>query len=168
MVEKPDAGAIVDQSAVPILPDDTAQQVFDKVTVAAEQVLWRSLPALLAGQPPRLPNVLAQGSYFGGRKPEDGRIDWARPAAEVYNLIRAVAPPYPGAFSDIAGQRLVMARARRHAGALPAGLQPGLHVIDGGIVGLCGDGGGIAIHELRSGSGVIDATTLDQLLRSPT
>ena len=99
MVAKPDAGAIVDQSAVPILPDDTAEQVFHKVTVAAEQVLWRSLPAILAGRAPRLPNDLTQGSYYSGRKPEDGRIDWRQPAAQVYNLIRAVAPPYPGAFN---------------------------------------------------------------------
>ncbi|MEA3118992.1 MAG: methionyl-tRNA formyltransferase, partial [Paraburkholderia sp.] len=77
MTAKPDAGAIVAQTSVPILPDDTAQQVFDKVTVAAEQTLWRALPALLAGEAPHLPNDLAHGSYYGGRKPEDGRIDWS-------------------------------------------------------------------------------------------
>jgi methionyl-tRNA formyltransferase len=97
MAAKPDAGAIVAQTSVPILPDDTAQEVFDKVTVAAEQTLWRVLPALLAGEAPHLPNDLTRGSYFGGRKPEDGRIDWSKPAQQVYNLIRAVAPPYPGA-----------------------------------------------------------------------
>ena len=59
MAAKPDAGAIVAQTPVPILPDDTAAQVFDKVTVAAEQTLWRVLPALLAGEAPRLPNDLA-------------------------------------------------------------------------------------------------------------
>ncbi len=50
MAAKPDAGAIAAQTSVPILPDDTAQEVFDKVTVAAEQTLWRVLPALLAGR----------------------------------------------------------------------------------------------------------------------
>lgn len=79
MAAKPDAGAIVGQTAVPILPDDTAAQVFDKVTVAAEQTLWRVLPALLAGEAPHLPNDLAAGSYYGGRKPEDGRIEWSKP-----------------------------------------------------------------------------------------
>ena len=121
MLAKPDAGDIVDQSAVPILPDDTAEQVFDKVTVAAEQVLWRSLPAMLAGRVPRRPNDLSHGSYYPGRKPEDGRIDWSRAAAEVYNLIRAVAPPYPGAFTEIGGERLVVAVARRASTALPIG-----------------------------------------------
>ena len=55
MTVKPDAGAIVAQTAVPILPDDTAFEVFGKVTVAAEQTLWRVLPALLDGSAPHLP-----------------------------------------------------------------------------------------------------------------
>ncbi len=53
MTVKPDAGAIVAQTAVPILPDDTAFEVFGKVTVAAEQTLWGVLPALLDGTAPR-------------------------------------------------------------------------------------------------------------------
>ena len=167
MVVRPDAGAIVDQSAVPILPDDTGRQVFDKVTVAAEQVLWRSLPALLAGQAPRLPNDLSQGSYFGGRKPEDGRIDWSQPAQQVYNLIRAVAPPYPGAYSEIGGRRFVVARALR---CVPpserAGRGPGLHVSGRRIVGICGDGGGIDILELLSGATPVDAAAFGLLLHS--
>jgi methionyl-tRNA formyltransferase len=167
MVAKPDAGAIVDQSAVPILPDDTAEQVFHKVTVAAEQVLWRSLPAIMAGRAPRLPNDLAQGSYFSGRKPEDGRIDWLQPAWQVYNLVRAVAPPYPGAFTDICGQRLVVARARRLPGPPPTGAPaPGLHVLGGRIIGVCGDGGLIDVQSLLSGAEALDATQLDALLQA--
>ncbi|WP_116136365.1 formyltransferase [Trinickia diaoshuihuensis] len=154
MAAKPDAGAIVAQTSVPILPDDTAQEVFDKVTVAAEQTLWRVLPALLAGEAPHLPNDLARGSYFGGRKPEDGRIDWSKPAGEVYNLIRAVAPPYPGAFTEIAGERFVIARARLApidaiAKAGLADLPPGLHVSDNTCFGVCGDARAIVISELR-------------------
>jgi methionyl-tRNA formyltransferase len=101
MVEKPDAGEIVAQQAVPILPDDTAREVFDKVTLAAEMCLDDVLPALLAGSAPHRPMNLALGSYFGGRKAEDGRIDWSKPAQEIHNLVRAVAPPYPGAFCDL-------------------------------------------------------------------
>jgi len=158
MTAKPDAGAIIGQTGVPILPDDTAQQVFDKVTVAAEQTLWRVLPALLAGEAPHLPNDLAAGSYYGGRKPEDGRIDWSQPAERIYNLVRAVAPPYPGAFTDIKGERFVVARARRvlarpgadakHA-AILADLPPGLHVSDNAFFGVGGDARAIAISELR-------------------
>ena len=164
MVAQPDAGAIVDQSAVPILPDDTAGQVFDKVTVAAEQVLWRSLPAILEGRAPRLFNDLSQGSYFGGRKPEDGRIDWTQPAADVYNLIRAVAPPYPGAFTEIAGRRLIISRARRIATPAPPGLRPGLHLINGLTFGVCGDGGAIAVLELLCDAMVIPPAAIGAIL----
>ncbi|WP_186092770.1 formyltransferase [Burkholderia gladioli] len=154
MAAKPDAGAILGQTAVPILPDDTAAQVFDKVTVAAEQTLWRVLPALLAGEAPHLPNDLSQGSYFGGRKPEDGRLDWSKPAAEVYNLIRAVAPPYPGAFTELHGRRFVVARARLAAPGSAAAqaardLPPGLHVSDNALFGVCGDSRAVSILELR-------------------
>ncbi|MDF3837555.1 formyltransferase [Cupriavidus basilensis] len=159
MEAKPDAGYIVDQTPVPILPDDTAGEVFEKVTVAAEQTLWRALPAMMAGQIAQLPNRLAEGSYFSGRKPEDGRIDWQQPAAQVYNLIRAVAPPYPGAFTEVGGRRFVVARARRPHAGMPAALSqpasaalPGLHVIDGQIVGVCGDGGVILVRELLDDS----------------
>lgn len=111
MVEKPDAGEIIAQQAVPILPDDTAKEVFDKVTLVAEICLDGVLPALIAGTAPHRPMDLAQGSYFGGRKPEDGRIDWTKPAREIHNLVRAVAPPYPGAFFDLPdGSRLVVTR----------------------------------------------------------
>lgn len=177
MTVKPDAGAIVAQTAVPILPDDTAFEVFGKVTVAAELCLWGVLPALLEGRAPRLPNDLSQGGYFGGRKPEDGRIDWSRPAQEVYNLHRAVAPPYPGAFTDIGDQRLVIGQARLRrppaasaggmAGAA-AGLPPGLAVVDNRIVGVCGDGGWLEILQLQDAAGAtVDASALQAARRLP-
>ncbi|MEI6000615.1 formyltransferase [Paraburkholderia bengalensis] len=150
MAAKPDAGAIIAQTPVPILPDDTAGQVFDKVTVAAEQTLWRALPALLRGEAPHLPNDLAHGSYFGGRKPEDGRIDFSQSGQQVYNLIRAVAPPYPGAFTEVSGERFIVARARLAQPGAPGGdLPPGIHVGDNGFFATCGDGRVIVIHELR-------------------
>jgi methionyl-tRNA formyltransferase len=156
---------------VPILPDDTAAQVFDKVTVAAEQTLWRVLPALLAGEAPHLPNDLAHGSYYGGRKPEDGRIDWNQPAQQVYNLIRAVAPPYPGAFTDVDGHRFIVARARPAApGALRSDLPAGLHVSDNAVFAICGDGRTINIQELRhqhdGGETAVSPAELAQLIQS--
>jgi len=99
MVTKPDAGRIVDQERVPIGPDETATAVFGKVTDAAEAVLKRSIHGLMSGTARLREQDLSKGSYFGGRKPEDGRIDWSKSALEIHNLVRAVAPPYPGAFS---------------------------------------------------------------------
>lgn len=103
---RPDAGALIDQQAVPILPNDTAHEVFQKVTCAAEMVLMRALPGLLSDSIEEIPLDLAAGSYFGGRKPEDGRINWSWPTQQIHNLVRAVAPPYPPAFFDITGHRV--------------------------------------------------------------
>lgn len=110
MAAEPDAGAIVDQLAVPILPDDTAREVFAKICVAAEIVLWRSLPALLDGSVVLREQDLASGSYFGGRTAEDGRIDPELPARALHDLVRAVSRPYPGAFADLPQGRLVIWR----------------------------------------------------------
>jgi len=122
MVEKPDAGRIVDQQAVPIGPDDTALEVFRRVTDAAETVLRRSLPQLVAGTAALQPQDLARGSYHGARRPQDGRIDWTRGAAEIHNLVRAVAPPFPGAFSEHGGQKRTILRTR---------IEPGRHARPG-------------------------------------
>lgn len=108
MVKRPDAGEIIDQQAVEIGPDDTAEQAFRKVLPCAIKVLDRQLENLLAGTAIGIPQDEAAATYFGGRTPEDGRIDWARPATVIHNLVRAVTVPYPGAFSDFAGARLMV------------------------------------------------------------
>jgi methionyl-tRNA formyltransferase len=147
MAAKPDAGAIVAQTSVPILPDDTAYEVFGKVVVAAEKTLWDVLPEMLAGRIPRLPNDLSQGSYFGGRTPADGRIDWQQPAQQVYNLHRAVAPPYPGAWTVHDDVTYVIGKARLSAQTFPD-LAAGLAVVDNRILGICGDGHALTIVTL--------------------
>jgi methionyl-tRNA formyltransferase len=169
MAAKPDAGAIVAQTSVPILPDDTAYEVFGKLTVAAEQTLWGALPAILAGHPPKLPNDLSQGSYFGGRKPEDGRIDWNQPAQAVYNLHRAVAPPYPGAFTELGDKNYQISKARLFDGLssrLQANLPLGLAVVDNCIFGVCGDGRALLIHALLADGKPVSPVELQQTLSS--
>lgn len=179
MVTRPDAGAIVAQTAVPILPDDTAADVFGKVVVAAEQTLWWVLPAMLAGCTPSLPNDLTQGSYFGGRNAADGQIDWQQTAARVYNLVRAVAPPYPGAWTMLGTHRCVIAKARlqrpslagtdhNRGPGLPGLAQPvmasGLAVVDNRMLGICGDGHALTIEELWIDSQAASAIELQALL----
>src|SRR6202035_1808444 len=105
MNARADAGDIVDQLAVPILENDEARDIFGKVTVSAEIILARSLPGLIAGTAPRLPQKFEAGQYFGRRRPEDGRIDWAAGARDTPNLRCAVARPSPGAFGQKNGQR---------------------------------------------------------------
>lgn len=106
MTEKPDNGDIVAQQAVPILPDDTALQVFQKVTVAAEMTLHAVLPDLLAGNAVAVKQDLSLGGYFGGRNAADGVIDWTHSAQQIHNLVRAVAPPYPGASTQLMGKSM--------------------------------------------------------------
>src|SRR5207245_2528551 len=140
MVEKPDAGRIVDQEAVAILPDDLAVDVFAKVTGAAERVLRRSLPKLVDGSAILRPQDLSKGGYFGGRRPEDGRIDWSASAKRVHDLVRAVAPPYPAAFTEVAGTQLRVLRTRRRAQENGASAPAFLYAEDGRCYAACADG----------------------------
>jgi methionyl-tRNA formyltransferase len=144
MTAKPDAGRIVDQQAVPIGPDDTAGEVFRRVTGAAEQVLSRSIRPLIDGTAILKENDLSKGSYFGGRKPEDGRIDWSKSAREIHNLVRAVAPPYPGAFS---GEMKIHRTQLTDRSAPPGPLGP--YRERGEWFARCGDGKVLRLLEVR-------------------
>ena len=147
MEVKPDAGDIVGQSAVSIGPNETATDVFGKVSRAAITVINQALPELIQGRIPRKPNNLAQGSYFGGRKPADGQILWHQTAQQVHNLVRAVAPPYPGAFTDWQGERRIVARTSLE-GPFPRQLNlevSGIQVVDNQVFGVCGDQKAVAI-----------------------
>ena len=141
MVAKPDAGRIVDQETVAILPDDTAVDVCHKVTMAAEKVLERALPHLIAGTATLRPQDLAAGSYYGGRRPEDGRINWNKDAASVHNLVRAVAPPYPGAFCSLTGGTLRLLRTLNSGEGSPVTAQPALVARGAELYLRCWDGG---------------------------
>jgi len=138
MTEKPDNGDIVAQQAVPILPNDTAHEVFQKVTVAAEMALNGVLPALLAGKAPREKQDLSKGAYFGGRKAEDGIIDWTKSALEIHNLVRAVAPPYPGAMTQVAGKPMRILQTLVEQGSGSG--KPSFCVRDGKALADCGSG----------------------------
>ena len=161
MVPKPDAGPIVAQEAVAIGIDDTALTVSLAVAAAAARLIARCLPALAAGPPSAEAMDLTQGSYFGGRKPEDGRIDLAWPALNIHNLIRAVAPPFPGAFVDLGARRVLFEGSRwtdepvRHAA-----LAPCLYAETGSLYLDCRDGRRLAIASVRIGEERLDAAAL--------
>ncbi len=157
MVEKPDAGSLIDQQAVSILPNDTAHAVFLKLTPAAITLLSRCLPLLLVGKIEPQPLDLAQGSYFGGRTPEHGRIDWSQSAWAIHNLVRAVAPPYPGAFFDSDGKRFFLLGSQyggetsQHSGKVC------IYWADGHCYADCKDNKRFRIEQLS-----YDGTALDQ------
>lgn len=108
MVARADAGDIVAQRRVPIADDDTAHRLYGKVTAAAAALMRETYPRLCDGTAPRVAQDLSQGSYFSGRTPADGRIDWRQSARQIYNLVRAVARPYPGARTGWARRELTI------------------------------------------------------------
>lgn len=139
MVARADAGDIVAQRAVPIAPDDTAITLYRKQAAAAAAMLRAVYRQLCAGTAPRRTMDIAAGSYFGGRGPADGRIDWRRGARQLYDLVRAVTHPYPGAFADWRGAPLLVWWARPEGG--DGGGRPGeIAGIDDGVVVQAGAG----------------------------
>jgi methionyl-tRNA formyltransferase len=162
MVEKPDAGRIVGQEAVAIGDNDTAAEVFGRVTQAAGRVLERALPALLDGTAVPRPQDLGAGSYFGGRRPEDGRIDWTQGARAVHDLVRAVAPPYPGAFTGLGTARVRVLRTWwSDPPPLPPAAPGTLAASAGRAWACCGDGRWLELREIEiAGEGRLEGPAL--------
>ena len=99
-----------------------------------------------------------------------GHDGQAGPLDEQAHQHRAVAPPYPGAHTELGGMTLTLVRARLRPGrdARLAGLAPGLAVLDGAMVGVCGDGRMLAITTLRAGEVDVTAEILQRLLSRST
>lgn len=137
MEVKPDAGDIVGQREVPIAFEDTAESLARKLASAAAGLMREVMPQLEAGRPERRPQT-GQSSYYGGRRPEDGIIDWEKNALSVYNLVRAVTHPYPGAYTFMTGRKLFIWKAAPQEGA--AAGRPGTVVSTDPLVIKAGDG----------------------------
>ena len=99
MTEEADKGDIIAQKAVPILFEDTAYDVFLKVAGAARDILASCIRTIEAGTAAGVPQDETMATKFGRRRPQDGKIDWSRPAVDIYNLVRALTHPFPGAFT---------------------------------------------------------------------
>jgi methionyl-tRNA formyltransferase len=125
MDERPDHGDIVAQQRVPIGRDDTALSLTRALAGAARELLRATLPLLRAGTAPRTPQDHSRSSYFGGRRPEDGEIAWQAPAESIRNLVRAVSDPWPGAFTQLRDEKLLVwaAEVRRDLVLAPAEVQ---------------------------------------------
>ena len=145
---KPDAGSLLAQRAVPILRNDTAFDVFQKLKCAAEILLMETVPVMLEGRVYEVPLELNKGSYFSGRNPEDGRIDWRLPAQDIHNLVRAVAPPFPGAFFDTGSHRVELLGSYIK-GEAAHDHDPSIYVEDGNFQADCSDGQRFMITRLR-------------------
>jgi UDP-4-amino-4-deoxy-L-arabinose formyltransferase/UDP-glucuronic acid dehydrogenase (UDP-4-keto-hexauronic acid decarboxylating) len=124
MSPRPDDGDIVCQEKIPISPDDTARTLHEKVKKASAKMLDHILPQIKAGTAPRCPQDHSRATTFGGRRPEDGEIDWNKTATDVRDLVRAVTRPYPGAFSHVGDRKCIIWKATEvafHEKGLSAG-----------------------------------------------
>ena len=122
MTEKPDTGDILAQEKFPIGPNDTARDVHENAAKAAAKLLRAALPKLKKGLPKGVKQDEKKATYFGGRKPADGLIDWSRSASEIRNLVRGVMRPYPGAFSYLGEKKYLfweVAEAKNAQKAFP-------------------------------------------------
>lgn len=107
MTAKPDNGDILAQEKFAIGANDTAKDVHMNATRAAAKLLKTALPKLRKGTLKAVKQDEKKATYFGGRKPEDGAIDWGKTASEVRNLVRGVTRPYPGAFSFLGEKKYI-------------------------------------------------------------
>ncbi len=152
MTSHPDDGDIVDQEKIMIEDSDTAKTLSLKAAEAAEVVLARSLPGFLAENISLTPQDESQASYFGGRKPADGEIDWAQSATRIRNLIRAVTRPYPGAFSYLGDRKCYFWSAAKVDTSETAA--PGTVLSVSPLIVACGEGA-LRIDSGQEGDGLM-------------
>ena len=138
MTPRADDGDIVAQATVPIDQADTARTLFDKMTAAAARLLDKNLPRIRALKALRMPQDQAKATYFGGRRPEDGNIDWSKSAADICNLVRAVTHPYPGAFTWAGDRKLLVWSATSKKSK--ANAKPGTVLTVAPLTVACGQG----------------------------
>lgn len=148
MIERADAGDIVGQREVEISPEDTAASLYGKLCAGAGKLLDELLPLIVNGKAPRIPQDPAKATYFGGRKPEDGRINWSWPVERIHNLVRAVTEPYPGAVTDFGGRKMFIWRALPEFGS-DIGSAPGAVEVAGGAVHVCAAEGRLRLLDVE-------------------
>jgi methionyl-tRNA formyltransferase len=101
-----DTGDIVAQRTIPITNEDTCRTVYEAVGQTEVEMLQEVLPLIQQGILPRRTQDDRQATVMPKRRPEDGRVDWTRSTSNIYNWIRALTDPYPGAFSVLDGKHL--------------------------------------------------------------
>jgi UDP-4-amino-4-deoxy-L-arabinose formyltransferase / UDP-glucuronic acid dehydrogenase (UDP-4-keto-hexauronic acid decarboxylating) len=142
MVARADAGDIVGQRSVSIDDSDTALTLYRKLVPLGVELVTELHPKIVASTAPRRKMDLSLGSYVGRRRPDDGRIDWRWPARRIFNLVRAVTHPYPGAFCFVGGCKLMIWEARIGSESVSRGA-PGKvlrEAADGGVEVAAGEG----------------------------
>jgi len=144
-----DSGSIVGQVTLDIAPDETATTLFARLAAAHVELTRELVPQLLAHSAPRIPQDPSRASSWPKRTPKDGIIDWETRAAYLYDWVRAQTRPYPGAFTFLGDEKVIVWSARpvELASAAPAGTI--VEVGDSGPVVACGEGG-LVLEEIQT------------------
>lgn len=138
MVQRADAGDIVAQQVVTITDSDVALSLHRKLCSASQMLLGDVLPKIRSGQTQECAQDETQATYVGRRTPEDGRLDWEKPAQVLHNLVRAVSDPWPGAFGFVGTCQFIVWSSRVRSD-LPAA-KPGTVLSVAPLVIACGEG----------------------------
>lgn len=108
-----DEGDILLQWECPIGPDDTVIDLyFKKIYPAGVDSVLEVIELFRSGNPPRMEQDESKATYESWCRKKDAEVDWHRPVADVYNLIRGTNPA-PGAWTMINGEELGLFDARR-------------------------------------------------------
>lgn len=116
LAEGVDAGDIIDQTEFQISAYDTCGTLYERVAASNRDMILRALPQLLRSERVGTPQPRSNGGGGGAailprRRPADGLIIWDQEACAVYNFVRALTRPYPGAFGWLDGRRWTVWRA---------------------------------------------------------
>jgi methionyl-tRNA formyltransferase len=144
-----DSGEIVGQVVLDIAPDETATTLFQRLAEAHVQLVRELVPALVTRTAPRLPQDPSRASSWPKRIPADGIIDWETRAPYLYDWVRAQTRPYPGAFTFLGDEKVIVwgARPVDLEGSEPAGTI--VEVSSAGPVVACGEGG-LVLEEVQT------------------
>lgn len=112
LTDEPDAGDIIVQREVPVLPDDYSEDLIHRTNLVLADTILEVAPLIRSGNLPRTPQDPSRATYYPKRTPADGRIEWSESTEQIYRLIRAAGRPYPGAFTQYQQQKLTVWRAR--------------------------------------------------------
>jgi UDP-4-amino-4-deoxy-L-arabinose formyltransferase/UDP-glucuronic acid dehydrogenase (UDP-4-keto-hexauronic acid decarboxylating) len=152
MTLKPDNGDIVAQEKIVIADSDNAKDVHLKAAAASETLLNKILPQIKKGKVVRKKQDESKATYFGGRKPADGEINWGCTSSEIRNLVRATTRPYPGAFSYMGDRKCLFWEVSEVKSTVK--VKPGTVICQQPLVIACGKGA-IQVESAQIENGVL-------------
>jgi methionyl-tRNA formyltransferase len=141
LAEGVDNGKIIGQKPTDIFQEDTIATLYQRIESLGLELLQEQLPRLIDGTEEQISQDESKRRVFPQRSPEDGKVDWALPAEQLYNFIRAQTKPYPGAFSMHGNNKITIWTSKTFDNAISQGLPPGeIRMAEQRVVVGCGEG----------------------------